>query len=289
MQKIWVCGANGQIGRAINAVVDKLEYEMLDTDIDDLDVTETDKVLSFGEINRPDIIINCSGITDINLCEENPALAYKVNALGARNLSIVAKKLEAKLVQLSTDDVFDGKSAEPYNEFDSTNPGTIYGKSKLAGENYVKEFTYKHFIVRSTWVYGEGENFVREFLKKAAAGEKLCIASDQFGSPTSAKELARFLLHLIHTSEYGTYHATNRGVCSRYAFAEEILRLTGKSAQMEPVPTAYSDFSKVRPAYAVLDNFIMSMVPVYDFPMWQESLKEYIEEGGALFERERTK
>lgn len=285
MQKIWICGANGQIGKAINQEVNKLEYELLDTDIDDLDITDTDEVLRFGEMNRPDVIINCTGITDIQLCEENPALAFKVNALGARNLSIVAKKLEAKFVQISTDDVFDGKSTEAYNEFDSTNPGTVYGKSKLAGENYVKEFNYKHFIIRSTWVYGEGDNFVLDFLKKVDAGEQLSIASDQFGSPTSATELAKFIIHLIHTSEYGTYHATNKGICSRYAFAKEILRLTGKSADMQPVPTTMSDFSKVRPAYAVLDNFIMSMIDVYDFPEWQKSLAEYLEERGLLFER----
>lgn len=281
MQKIWICGANGQIGRAVNEVIDKLEYEILDTDIEDLDVADTEHVLAFGEINRPDVIINCSGVTALKLCEENPGLAYQVNALGARNLSIVSRKLEAKLVQISTDDVFDGIKSEPYNEFDLTNPGTVYGKSKLAGENYVKEFTYKHFIVRSSWVYGQGDNFVRDFLRKADSGESLSIASDQFGSPTSATELARFLLHLIHTSEYGTYHATNRGICSRYAFAEEILRLTGKSVRMEAVPSAASDFSKIRPAYAVLDNFIMSIVPVYEFPSWQESLQEYLEKGGA--------
>ena len=147
MQKIWVCGARGQIGQAVNDVVDKLEFEMLDTDVDDLDVTDTDEVLRFGEMNRPDIIINCSGMTDISSCEENPSQAFKVNALGARNLAIVAAKMQAKMVQLSTDDVFDGRSTEPYTEFDLVNPGTVYGKSKLAGENYVKEFTTKHFIV----------------------------------------------------------------------------------------------------------------------------------------------
>ena len=163
MQKIWVCGARGQIGQAVNDVVDKLEFEMLDTDVDDLDVTDTDEVLRFGEMNRPDIIINCSGMTDISSCEENPSQAFKVNALGARNLAIVAAKMQAKMVQLSTDDVFDGRSTEPYTEFDLVNPGTVYGKSKLAGENYVKEFTTKHFIVRSTWVYGKGQNFINDF------------------------------------------------------------------------------------------------------------------------------
>lgn len=280
MQKIWVCGSRGQIGQAVNDVVDKLEFEMLDTDRDDLDVTDTDEVLRFGEMNRPDIIINCSGMTDIEACEENPSMAYKVNALGARNLAIVASKMQAKMVQLSTDDVFDGKSTAPYTEFDRTNPVTIYGKSKLAGENYVKEFTSKHFIVRSTWVYGKGSNFITNFLQRAEAGGEIAVASDQFGSPTSANELARFLLHLVHTSEYGTYHATNRGICSRYAFAEEILKMTGKQVTLQPVPTLMDELSKVRPAYAVLDNFIMSMVPVYDFPQWQDSLREYLTERG---------
>lgn len=280
MQKIWVCGSRGQIGQAVNDVVDKLEFEMLDTDLDDLDVTDTDEVLRFGEMNRPDIIINCSGMTDIEACEENPSMAYKVNALGARNLAIVASKMQAKMVQLSTDDVFDGKSTAPYTEFDVTNPVTVYGKSKLAGENYVKEFTSKHFIVRSTWVYGKGSNFITNFLQRVEEGGEIAVASDQFGSPTSANELARFLLHLVHTSEYGTYHATNRGICSRYAFAEEILKMTGKQVTLQPVPTVMDELSKVRPAYAVLDNFIMSMVPVYDFPQWQDSLREYLTERG---------
>lgn len=284
MQKIWLCGANGQIGTAIGEIVDTMEFELLATDIDELDVTDTEKVISFVEVNRPDIIINCSGVTDIQLCEQNPVLAFKVNALGARNLSIAARKLEAKLVQISTDDVFDGKNSYPYSEFDMANPVTVYGKSKLAGENYVKEFTFKHFIVRSTWVYGEGENFVLDFLKKVDAKETLAIAPDQFGSPTSARELARFLLHLVHTGEYGTYHATNKGVCSRYDFASEILRLTGKKAEIKPVPAAMSAYSKVRPAYAVLQNFILSMIEIYDFPTWEESLREYLEERGVLIE-----
>ena len=285
MQKIWICGAKGQIGRAINEVIDKLEYKILDTDIDDLDITDTDEVLRFGEMNRPDVIINCAGLTDLEECEKDLSKAFKTNALGARNLSIVARKLEAKLVHISTDDVFDGKSQKPYTEFDETHPKTAYGKSKLAGERYVKEFTYKHFIIRSTWVYGLGNNFINQVLEKVDQGEDLSIASDQFGSPTSAKELARFIVHLIHTNEYGTYHATNKGVCSRYEFASEILRLTGKQVNMKPVVTTMSDFSRERPAFAVLDNFIMSMTPVYDFPSWKESLKEYMGERGLLNEK----
>ena len=130
MLKVWIVGSASQLGTAINDVIDPLEMEIFNTDKEELDITETDEVLSFGEINRPDVIINCAAITDPSLCEANPELAYRVNALGARNLSIVARKTGAKIVQLSTDDVFDGKAENPYTEFDDTHPITVYGRSK---------------------------------------------------------------------------------------------------------------------------------------------------------------
>jgi len=276
MLKLWIVGSESQVGKAILDVLDPMELEVLCTDKEELDITDTEAVLSYGEINRPDVIINCAAVTDTKLCEAEPELAYRVNALGARNLSLVARKHNAKIVQVSTDDVFDGHNTKPYTEFDDTNPLTVYGRSKRAGENYVKEFTHKHFIIRSTWVFGEGKNFVNALLKSAETDTEVSIPTDQFGSPTSAKDLARIILHLIKTNEYGTYHATCKGKCSRYEFAEEILKLTGKTLKLNPalaadVPTA------ARPAYAVLDNFILRIIDVYDMPTWQESLKEYLE------------
>ena len=277
MLKLWIVGSESQVGKAILSVLDPMELEVLCTDKEELDITNTEDVLSYGEINRPDVIINCAAVTDTKLCEAEPELAYRVNALGARNLSLVARKHNAKIVQISTDDVFDGKKETPYTEFDDTHPLTVYGRSKRAGENYVKEFTHKHFIIRSTWVYGEGKNFVNALLQTAETETEAAIPTDQFGSPTSAKDLARIILHLIKTNEYGTYHATCKGKCSRYEFAEEILKLSGKQLKLIPalaadVPTA------ARPAYAVLDNFILRIIDVYDMPTWQESLKEYLEE-----------
>ena len=249
MLKVWIAGASGQIGRALNDVLDPMQIEALNTDLDELDITDTDEVINFGTVNRPDVIINCTGITDTDECEANPEHAYRVNALGARNLSIVARKCGSKIVQLSTDDVFDGQSKKPYTEFDDTNPLTVYGRSKRAGENYVKEFTHKHFVIRSNWVYGHGgHNFVNR------------------------------VLYLISTNEYGTYHVTCRGVCSRYEFAQEILKLAGKDIELRAVPTEQSDLSAVRPPYAVLDNFILRIIEVYDMPDWKESLKEYMDE-----------
>lgn len=278
MLKVWIVGAEGQIGEAINEVLDPLEIEALNTDKNELDITQTDEVLRFGEIHRPDVIINCAAVTDVELCEREPEHAFRVNALGARNLSIVARKIGAKMVQLSTDDVFDGLASKPYTEFDETAPRTVYGKSKLAGERYVKEFTHKHFIIRSNWVYGKGNNFVNRVLAAADAGQSLSVAEDQYGSPTSAKDLAGIILYLIMTNEYGTYHVTCKGVCSRYEFAQEILRLAGKQEQLNPVPTPQSDLSSARPAYAVLDNFILRIIEVYDMPQWKDSLAEFMNE-----------
>ncbi len=278
MLTIWIVGAAGQLGTAINEVLDPMEVTVYNTDKNELDITDTDGVLSFGEINRPDVIINCAGVTDTELCEAEPELAYRVNALGARNVSIVARKIGAKVVQLSTDDVFDGIRTTPYSEFDDTNPRTVYGRSKRAGENYVKEFTHKHFIVRSNWVYGKGNNFVSRVLAAAEDGSELAVASDQFGSPTSAKDLARTILALIKTNEYGTYHITCKGVCSRYEFAKEILTLSEKQVALKAVPTAQSDLSSVRPPYAVLDNFILRILGEDRMPDWKVSLKEYLEE-----------
>ena len=278
MLKVWIVGSECQIGEAINEMLNPLEIEALNTDKNELDITQTDEVLRFGEINRPDVIINCAALTDVELCEKEPEHAFRVNALGARNLSIVARKTGAKMVQLSTDDVFDGFGKRPYTEFDDTNPITVYGKSKLAGEKYVKEFTHKHFIIRSNWVYGTGNNFVNRVLASADEGQALSVAEDQYGSPTSARDLARIILYLIRTNEYGTYHATCKGVCSRYEFAKEVLRLSGKKEQLNPVPTPQSDLSSARPAYAVLDNFILRIIDVYDMPDWKESLAEFMKE-----------
>lgn len=275
MKKIWISGVKGQIGKALLEVIDALEYEILDTDIEDVDITDLEAALVFGEMNRPDIIINCSGIVNEKYCEENEKEAYIVNAFGARNLSIVAKKLEAKLVQMSTDDVFDGKSNISYKEFDRPNPISVYGKSKLAGEEYVKEFNNKHFIIRSSWVYGIGDNFVFDFIKRANENKEVHIQGNEYGSPTSALELAKFILYLINTSEYGTYHATNRGKCSRMELAKEIVKLTNIDVNL--IEETGKDHSHV-----VLDNFVIGLMGNYVFPEWKESLAEYIEEQGEL-------
>lgn len=275
MLKIWITGSNGQVGTALNELIEPLDIEVLNTDKDEIDITNTNEVIRFGEINRPDVIINCAAITDIKECANDKDQAFRVNALGPRNLCIVARKIGAKVVQISTDDVFDGTNDQPYNEFDLTNPKTVYGCSKKAGEDYVKEFTHKHFIIRSNWVYGKnGNNFVNEFLN--CKKKVFDVSSNQLGSPTSAKDLARAILYLIQTSEYGTYHITCKGVCSRYEFAQTIKEKTNSIIELNDINSNGDE--TIRPAYAVLDNFILRLVNEYEMPNWKESLNEYLKE-----------
>ena len=268
---------NSQVGTALNELIEPLDIEVFNTDKEEIDIANTNDIIRFGEINRPDVIINCAAITNLDECASDKDQAFRVNALGPRNLCIVARKIGAKVVQLSTDDVFDGTNDRPYNEFDRTNPQTIYGWSKKAGEDYVKEFTHKHFIIRSNWVYGKkGKNFVNDLLNYDQA--VLNVASNQLGSPTSAKDLARAILYLIKTNEYGTYHITCKGVCSRYEFAQYLKERANKKIELKKVEAKDIDKGTVRPAYAVLDNFILRLVNEFEMPDWKTSLDEYLKD-----------
>lgn len=277
MLKLWIVGSNSQVGTALNELIEPLDIEVFNTDKEEIDIANTNDIIRFGEINRPDVIINCAAITNLDECASDKDQAFRVNALGPRNLCIVARKIGAKVVQLSTDDVFDGTNDRPYNEFDRTNPQTIYGCSKKAGEDYVKEFTHKHFIIRSNWVYGKkGKNFVNDLLNYDQA--VLNVASNRLGSPTSAKDLARAILYLIKTNEYGTYHITCKGVCSRYEFAQYLKERANKKIELKKVEAKDIDKGTVRPAYAVLDNFILRLVNEFEMPDWKTSLDEYLKD-----------
>lgn len=275
--KIWIAGANGQLGTAICNQMDYNKYNLLSTDID-LDITDWEAVSSYANMTHPDVIINCAGITDLAACEEDPIQAYKVNAIGARNLSAIARAVHAKFVQISTDDVFDGRCQTALNEFDNVLPITVYGKSKLAGEKFVKELNPKHLIIRSSWIYGDGKNnFVSQLLKEAKENKTLQIASDQVSTPTSANELAKFVMHLLETNEYGTYHASCEGMCSRYEFAKEILSLAGMDdVTVEPVLSPATGSVSGRGRYTILENLMMKLTDCYEMPDWKVALAEYM-------------
>lgn len=235
MKKIWITGAKGRVGSALTRYFEGWGYKVFATDLEDCDVSDEASVMKLADRQLPDVIINCAGYTNIAACQENQEMAYKVNTIGARNLAMAAQSTGALLVQLSTDDIFDGTASVPYHEFDTAVPRSTYGKSKLAGEEFVKTLAGRYLIIRSCWVYGGGGDMVEQILTAAEKGEVLKMANNQIASPTSIKEIARTIAAMLDSQECGTYHVVCKGSCSRYAFAKEVLKKAHKEAVVEPV------------------------------------------------------
>ena len=286
MKKILVAGCNGQLGRAVNKEFAGDDVTFINTDVADaegvisLDITDIADVLAVTEKTKPDVIINCAAHTNVDACETQWDLAYKINAIGPRNLSIAAEKTGAKLIHVSTDYVFPGTSPKPLTEFDPVGPISAYGKTKWEGENFVREFSQKHFILRTAWLYGDGKNFVKTMLKLSETHDTITVVSDQFGSPTSAVELAKMIHFLEPTENYGTYHATCEGQCSWADFAVKIFEKAGKDTVVKYVTTEEYNSPTKRPAYSVLDNYMLRLTAGDKFRMaqWEDALDVYMKE-----------
>lgn len=283
MKKIWIAGSSGHVGSALIKFLDCMEYELMETDKDEVDITDEEQVSRYMYINRPDIVINCAGYTNPELCEQNVDEAYKVNAVGVRNLAEAAESIQAKLIQISTDDVFDLQSDTPYNEFDEVHPKNIYGKSKYAGERFVTQLMTRYVIVRSSWVYGIGRDFLDEVLTAAddASRNYLEVNMNRQAVPTSARELVKIIKEFIDHDHYGTYHAVcSGGSCNRFEYAKEILKLAGKEDKLELRPIVAEDES--RSQYSVLDNMMLRITGLAEPKDWKEALAEYIRETGGI-------
>ncbi|MDE6314631.1 MAG: dTDP-4-dehydrorhamnose reductase [Lachnospiraceae bacterium] len=277
--KIFVTGCNGQLGRAINQQYQgDSDVTFVNTDVSDLDITKVDDVMEAVKAERPDVIVNCAAHTAVDACETDWDNAYKINAIGPRNLSLAANEVKAKLVHVSTDYVFDGNASKPYTEFDSTNPQGAYGKTKLAGEEFVKAFADRYFIVRTAWLYGDGKNFVKTMLRLAETHPEVKVVEDQVGSPTSTKELAAAIAYLIPTDNYGVFHGTCEGVCSWADFTEEIYALKGLSTKVNHITAAEFGAAAPRPAYSVLENYMLKLTTDYKFADWHDAIAEYLKE-----------
>lgn len=272
---IWITGAEGRLGSALVALLKQnVDNKVVGTDMD-VDITDMEAVNQTTDIYRPNIIINCASISDMDACEQNMVAAFKVNALGARNLASASRRMNAKIVQLSTDDVFDGHACGRLTEFDTPNPQTVYGKSKLAGENYVKELNPKHLIIRSSWVYGADAAKADYFSYVAEHGRSntpFDAPLDKISTPTSAGELAKFINYLLGRTEYGIYHASCEGMCSRHEFASTILSLMGYDTSL-----AKGVFSEKNGGQTstLLENLMMKMTEIYTMPDWFDDLKAY--------------
>lgn len=280
MKKIWITGAEGHIGNALLDLLEGVEYQLLPTDIEEVDITKIDEVTQFVHVNRPDVVINCAGLTDVQECENNVDEAYRVNAIGVRNVALAANEVNAKVIQISTDDVFDKESRIPYNEFDNVHPRTIYGKSKEAGEKILTQLLNRFVIIRSSWIYGIGRDFVDEVLHNVGQGKTMEVPNNQYAAPTSAKELAKVIRHFIDNEEYGLYHVVCPGSCSRYEFARTILEYSGKAGELDLYPVVIED--SARPTYSVLDNMMLRLTGIEEPKEWKTALKEYLDETGGL-------
>lgn len=279
MKKLIITGCNGQLGRAINGLLkDSTEYECVNTDVAELDITDIEAVCKLVEQERPYAIVNCAAYTAVDKCETDRDNAMRINAIGPRNLSIAASKVGAKMMHVSTDYVFAGDATEPYTEFDQVGPKSAYGSTKLAGERFVEQFADKYFIIRTAWLYGDGKNFAKTMLKLAETHDTVSVVMDQVGSPTSAKELAKAILYLLPTENYGLFHGTCEGSCSWADFAEEVFRLAGLKTKVNRITTAEFNSPTDRPAYSILENKMFKLTTDFMFADWKDAIAEYMRE-----------
>ncbi|NGM82388.1 dTDP-4-dehydrorhamnose reductase [Paenibacillus sp. 7124] len=283
--KVLVTGAAGQLGRDAVLLLERQGYEVLACDRQEMDITDLDQCSEvIGEFG-PEAIIHCAAHTAVDAAETDIDAAYLINAVGTRNVTVAAEKVGAKLVYISTDYVFDGQGSQPYHEYDNTDPKSIYGKSKRAGEILVQTLSTKYFIVRTSWVYGKyGNNFVKTMLKFGQERPVLQVVDDQKGSPTFTVDLATFLLELIGTEKYGIYHASNTGVCTWYEFtqaifaeAEEILGLKF-TAKLEPCTTEQFPRPAPRPRNSAMEHLSIRTNGFQDIRPWREGLKAFLKD-----------
>ena len=233
------------------------------------------KAAFFGFL--PDVIINCSAFTAVDDCEDHEDEARAVNETGVKNLALAAKEIGAALVHISTDYVFDGSGAVPYTEDDKPNPVSAYGRSKAFGEKAVTDTLDRYFIIRTAWLFGEGKNFVKTMISLSEKNKTLRVVSDQIGSPTSAAELARFIVYLIQTDKYGIWHGVCDGSTSWYELTKEIMRLMGREeVEVLPITTGEYPTKAKRPHFSVLSNEKLHSETDFKIKSWKKALKEYI-------------
>lgn len=274
--KILVTGANGQLGQDVVSIFGG-HHEVLGLGRDKLDITNLEQCVQLISAFQPDAIIHCAAYTAVDQAETDEDNAYLVNAVGTRNLVVAAEKVGSKFCYISTDYVFDGQAAKPYQEYDNTNPTGVYGKSKRAGEVLVQSLSSRYFIVRTSWVYGlHGQNFVKTMLKLAQDRDHLKVVSDQIGSPTFTEDLANFLLQLVITEKYGIYHASNSGICSWYEFAKAIFEEKGLNITVDPCTTEEFPRPAPRPKYSVMDHQSIRTNEFQDLRPWHDALKDFL-------------
>lgn len=275
--KILIAGSNGMLGHDLIEVL-KDNNELILTTSKTLDITNEKQVMDFICDVKPDLVINSAAYTDVDGCESNQELAYNVNGEGVKNLSLACREVDCPLVHISTDYIFNGKNTRPWVEDDEIGPISIYGKSKLKGEEYIQEILDKFFIVRTAWLYGiNGKNFPKTMLELAENHSQITVVYDEVGTPTYTPDLAYGISKLIETDYYGIYHLTNSGNCSWCEFAKYIFEIA--DVDVEVIPVTASEFARPapRPSYSVLENKKWIENGFEPLRNYKDAIKEYIE------------
>jgi dTDP-4-dehydrorhamnose reductase len=272
--RIALTGSNGMLGNDIQKVFNDVELIALTRK--DVDITRLDQSVSRIKEISPDYLIHSAAFTDVDGCEQDPEKAYLVNGIGTRNITMACEEAQCPILFISSDYVFNGTNNDPYNEWDLTGPVTIYGRSKLMGEQFVQSLTNRYYIIRTSWLYGEsGKNFVDTIGRFLLEKDEIDVVDDQVGSPTYTYDIAVKLRELVGKG-YGVYHITNSSHCSWFEFAQEIARL--KSSETKIVPTTTEKFNRPakRPAYSVLKNTMLRLEGIDELRHWKDALKDYL-------------
>ncbi len=280
--KVLVTGVKGQLGFDVVNELNKRGHDSIGVDIDEMDITDNRQVRDVMQSVKPDAVIHCGAWTAVDAAEDNAEKVHAVNAVGTENIAKECAELGCKMMYISTDYVFDGQGETPW-QADCTEfaPLNVYGKTKLDGENAVRDWAEKRFIVRIAWVFGKnGNNFIKTMLKLGKTHDTLRVVNDQIGTPTYTYDLSSLLVDMIETDKYGTYHATNEGgYISWYEFAKEIFKQAQMNVNVIPVTTEEYGISKAkRPFNSRLDKSKLTENGFAPLPTWQDALKRYLEE-----------
>lgn len=277
--KILITGYRGMLGfDLVNKLKEENQHELILTDVEELDITNLEEIKEIFNKEKIATVINLAAYTDVDGCETNRDLAFSVNSIGPKNLAIVCKENDAKLLHISTDYVFPGNNTIPYNEEDKTGPQSYYGETKLKGEEFIKEKMENYFIVRTAWLYGtNGKNFVKTMLNLAKSNSEITVVNDQRGSPTFTVDLANAICELLKTDKYGIYHVTNSDDCTWYDFAKNIFELANLDVKVKPVTTDEYPTPAKRPVYSVLSHEKWNVTGFKSLRNYKEALKSYME------------
>lgn len=276
--KVLVTGYKGQLGYDVVNELEKRGHEAIGVDIEEMDITDAASVENVITETAPEAVIHCAAYTAVDAAEENEELCRRVNAEGTEHIAKVCRRLGLKMMYISTDYVFDGQGERPWEPDDPRDPMNVYGQTKYEGELAVEKYVEKFFLVRIAWVFGvNGKNFIKTMLRLGEERGAVGVVSDQIGSPTYTYDLARLLVDMIETEQYGRYHATNEGVCSWYEFAVEIFRQAGMDqVKVTPLTTAEFGAKAIRPMNSRMSKDKLDEKGFERMPSWQDALGRYL-------------